>query len=186
MPPPSRPLAPVRRRDPSDPAWKSVERAQRGRMILDVASADLEVSEGVLGPFHPTTCHFRHALAEARRAWDRLRAGLGGAALEAALNEPPVTVLTLGDEVPGGPLALLIPIGGRTYHVRRVEGTPLAPIQWRLTRLTPPLDDGPYYACRLDDGSTQCDCAEWTYQIAGLEPTALCKHLAALAALGWI
>ena len=65
-------------------------------------------------------------------------------------------------------------------------GTALAPVQWCLTRLDPPLDDGPYYACRLRDGSTQCDCAEWTYQIAGNGDRTLCKHLAALAALGWI
>jgi hypothetical protein len=70
----------------------------------------------------------------------------------------------------------------------QAAGTELAPVQWRLTRLHPPLDDGPYYVCRLADGSTQCDCAEWTYQIAenGDSRKTHCKHLAALAALGWI
>jgi hypothetical protein len=184
-PSPSRPAA--RRRDPDDPAWKSVELAQRGRMILDVAAADLEAAEARLGPFHPTSWHFRNALAEARRSWDRLRAELGGSALEAALAEPPVTVLTLGDDAPNGPLAILIPIGGKTYRAERIAGTDLAPLQWRLTRL-PPRDDGPYYACRLHDGSSQCDCAEWTYQVADMdtEGHGYCKHLAALAALGWI
>ena len=83
---------------------------------------------------------------------------------------------------------MLIVIGGRTYCLQRVAGTELAPVQWRLTRPHPPLEDGPYYACRLADGSTQCDCAEWTYQIAdnGDPRQAHCKHLAALAALGWI
>ena len=54
--------------------------------------------------------------------------------------------------------------------------------------LHPPLEDGPYYVCRLADGSTQCDCAEWTYQIAENRDgrKTHCKHLAALAALGWI
>jgi hypothetical protein len=187
MPPPSpsRTRVPLRHRDPSDPAWKSVELAQRGRMILDVSAADLEASEAALGPFHPTTCHFRAALSDARRSWDRLRAEYGGAALEAALAEPPLTVLTLGDDAPGGPLALLAPIGGKTYRLERVAGTEPAPVQWRLTRL-PPLDDGPYYACRLADGSTQCDCAEWTYQVEGVPGHPPCKHLAALASLGWI
>ncbi len=161
-------------------------------MILDVSAADLEASEAALGPFHPTSWHFRNALNEAKRSWDRLRAEFGGSALEAALNEPPLTVLTLGEDGRGGPKLTLVPIAGRTYRVQRVAGTPLAPIQWRLTRLTPPQDDGhdPYFACRLRDGSTQCDCAEWTYQIAGTDsphaPDAWCKHLAALAALGWI
>ena len=81
---------------------------------------------------------------------------------------------------------VLVPIGGRTYRVQRIEGTALAPIQWRLTRLHPPLEDGPYYACRLHDGSTQCDCAEWTYQVAGNAGRPPCKHLAALDALWWI
>lgn len=189
--------APLRRkpptlleRDPSDPFRRAVELAQRGRMILDVSTADLEASEAALGPFHPTSWHFRNALNEAKRSWDRLRAEFGGSALEAALNEPPIAVLTLGDNGQGGARMTLIPIAGRTYRAQRVDGTPLAPIQWRLTRLTPPHDSDPYFACRLHDGSTQCDCAEWTYQIAETEHphphNASCKHLAALAALGWI
>src|SRR5436305_14724240 len=85
-------------RDPSDPARRVVELAQRGRMILDVAAADLEAAEHALGPSHPTAWHFRQALDDARRSWDRLRAQFGGAALDAALGEPPITVLTLGGE----------------------------------------------------------------------------------------
>jgi hypothetical protein len=165
-------------------------------MILDVSAADLEAAEAAYGPFHPTAWHFRNARDEARRAWDRLRAQYGGAALEAALNEPPVTHLVLrdgtgtggGDGDDRGTAVILIPIGGRTYRVQWVGGTALAPVRWRLTRLNPPLEDGPYYACRLHDGSTQCDCAEWTYQIADIATSrrALCKHLGALDALGWI
>jgi hypothetical protein len=198
-------------RDVSDPARIAVALVQRGRMILDVSALDLEAAEAALGPFHPTTWHFRNVLNEARRSWDRLRAELGGAALEAALKEPPLTMLVLGGaggagagaEAVGegyrdcgraeprpasGPAApvTLIPIGGQTYRVQRVEGTPLAPVQWRLTRLYPPLDDGPYFACRLHDGSTQCDCAEWNFQVAGAGHRDFCKHLAALDALGWI
>src|SRR5262249_51569613 len=119
------------------------------------------------------------------RSWDRLRAEYGGAALEAALGEPPVTVLTLGDDAPGGPRAILVPIGGKTYRVERVAGTELAPVLWRVTR-PPPLEDGPYYAARLRDGSPRCDCAEWTYQVAVIDEASLCKHLAALVALGWL
>lgn len=192
-----KPPIPLRDRDASDPSRRAVELAQRGRMILDVSAADLETAEAAYGPFHPTAWHFRNALAEARRSWDRLRAEFGTAALEAALAEPPLAVLSLGGDVehdhpgngpaPGSRAAIvLVPIGGQTYRVQRVEGTALAPIQWRLTRLHPPLDDGPYFACRLDDGSTQCDCAQWTYQVAGTDRHALCKHLAALGALGWI
>ncbi len=196
---------PLSDRDDSDPARRVVELAQRGRMILDVSAADLEAAEATFGPFHPTAWHFRNALNEARRSWDRLRAEFGSAALEAALGEPPLTILVLGGDAatqrdgyrdcdrteqrphPGRSAPVtLIPIGGRTYRVQAVEGTPLAPVQWRLTRLHPPLDDGPYYACRLHDGSTQCDCADWTFQIAGTARHTFCKHLAALAALGWI
>jgi hypothetical protein len=207
------------RRDPDDPAWRAVELAQRGRMILDVTAADLEAAEAALGPFHPTTWHFRNAWYEARRSWDRLRAEVGGARLEAALEEPPVTVLALGPGAdaygPGpdgrwpalGPAqtrpVVLIPITGRTYRALRVAGTALAPTIWCLTRLRPVADrprdghdhdqdhdGGHYYACRLCDGSTQCDCAEWTYRVAGTDRPGpmgpLCKHLAALVALGWI
>ncbi len=175
-------------RDPSDPIRRSVELAQRGRMILDVATVDLQAAEEALGRTHPTAWHFRQALDEARRAWDRLRAQFGGSALEDAIAQPPVAVLTLGPE--GDPDApthvVLIPIAGRTYRAQRVEGTPLAPSQWRLTRLIPPLEHGPYYACRLRDGSLQCDCAEWLYREDAPTAPDPCKHLAALAALGWI
>lgn len=177
-------------RDPSDPGRRAVELAQRGRMILDVAKADLEASEAALGPFHPTTWHFRNALAEARKAWDRLRAEFGLKGLERALAQPPTAVLRL--PAGAGPRALLlIPIEGKTFAAEPVAGTAIAPVQWRLIRLDPPLEHGPYYACRLRDGSTQCDCAEWTYRPepppTGVTPgPGPCKHLAALAALGWL
>ncbi len=174
---------PLRGRDPSDPTWRAVELIQRGRMILDVAAADLDTAETMLGSFHETTWHFRNALAEARMAWDRLRAEFGTKALEAALAQPPLVVLTLGDEA--RPSATLIPIAGRTYRVECVAGTELAPVQFRLTPLPPP-DDAPYYVCRLRDDSTQCDCAEWIYKVADVPDARPCKHLAALAALGWI
>jgi hypothetical protein len=176
-------------RDPSDPGRRAVELAQRGRMILDVAKADLDAAEAALGPFHPTTWHFRNALAEARKSWDRLRAEFGLRGLERALAEPPIAVLRLG----AGRTAslLLIPIEGKTYRAEPVAGTAIAPVQWRLTRLDPPLEHGPYYACLLRDGTSQCDCAEWTYRPDGVAPgvttpASPCKHLAALAALGWL
>lgn len=176
-------ILPIRHRDPSDPAFKSVELAQRGRMILDVASADLEASESLLGSFHETTWHFRNALAEARRSWDRLRAEFGTSALEAALAEPPLTLLTLGD--PESPRAILITVGGRTYRVERIAGSDLAPSLWRMTRL-PLSEDGPYYVARLRDGSHRCDCAEWTYNVAEIEGASPCKHIQGLRALGWL
>src|SRR3954452_20793034 len=113
-------------REESDPAWRAVELAQRGRMILDVSAADLDAAEAAYGPFHPTASYFRSARDEGRRAWDRLRAQYGGATLEAALNEPPVTHLVLregtgagdGDGHDRGAAVILIPIGGRTYRVQ--------------------------------------------------------------------
>jgi hypothetical protein len=189
-------------RDPADPRWRAVELAQRARLILDVSAADLDAAESTLGAFHPTAWHFRNAWNEARQAWDRLRAELGGALLEAALGAPPITVLALGPgaesyvadgsgrwPVPSTTTpVLLIPIAGQAYRAQRIAGTALAPLLWRLTRLHPPLDDGPYYACRLRDGSARCDCAEWTYKIAETDHAAnvLCKHLTALEALGWL
>ena len=171
--------------DVADSAFKTVELAQRGRMILDVATADLEAAEERLGPFHETTWHFRNALNEARRSWDRLRAEFGGNALEAAMVEPPLTILSLGTGKTGSPGATLIVIAGKTYRAERVAGTALAPVLWRLNRL-PVLEDGPYYLARLQDGSTRCDCAEWTYKVAEIEGAPTCKHVAALQALGWI
>jgi hypothetical protein len=157
-------------------------------MIVDVATVDLEAAEAVFGPFHPTTWHFRNALNEAQRAWERLRAELGDKVVKDALREPPLTVLTLGQSAQGSPQVVLVSIAGQTYHTEQVVGTEAAPIQWRLTRLLPPLDHGPYYVCRLADGLSQCDCADWTYQISeSVESRKThCKHLAALSALGWI
>ncbi|CAN5855742.1 hypothetical protein BH23PLA1_BH23PLA1_11710 [soil metagenome] len=181
--PPIRTFRPARPREPGDPAFKAVELAQRSRMILDVSATDLTAAEERYGPFHEVAWYFRQALLEAKRSWDRLRAEFGSAALEEALQEPPVTILTLGGGA-SGPMVVLIPIAGRTYGAERVVGTAPAPVIWRLTQL-PPHEDGPYHVCRLADGSTQCDCAEWIYQIDGLS-AAHCKHLAALSALRWI
>jgi len=184
----SRSYPTVRDRDESDPYRCAVELAQRGRMIVDVAAVDLEAAEAAFGPFHPTTWHFRNALNEARRSWERLRAELGTKVIDAALREPPLIVLTLGQSAQGSPQVVLVAIAGQTYRTEPVVGTEAAPIQWRLTRLLPPLDHGPYYVCRLADGLTQCDCADWTYQIAESVDSRKthCKHLAALSALGWI
>jgi hypothetical protein len=103
--------------------------------------------------------------------------------VEAALAEPPLAVLELDLKHHGS--ARCVAIGGGTYRVESVPGTDLARVIWRLTRLPDP-DDGPYYVGRLADGSVHCDCAGWIYQDdepAGPRP---CKHLKALAALGWI
>jgi hypothetical protein len=175
----SRPIA------PPDLDFKTVELAQRARMIVDVAEADLDAAEERLGPFHDTTWHFRRARSEAHNSWERLRARYGRLALDAALDEPPATVLTLGNSPDGDPEAILIVISGKTYGVRRMPGSADAPRIWRLTRLPPSDDHEPFHACRLADGSTQCDCAQWTYQIADLSDE-LCSHLAALDALGWL
>ena len=91
----------MRERDESDPERRAVELAQRGRIILDVSIADLEAAEAVHGAFHPIAWHFRNACNEARRSWERLRAELGTRRLEAALNHPPLVVLTLGERAEG-------------------------------------------------------------------------------------
>ncbi len=179
---------PLCSRDESDPDRAAVELAQRGQIILHVAVADLEAAETAFGAFHPTTWHFRSALDEAQRSWEQLRAELGTSFLENALKQPPLTVLTLSESNCSQPCIELVLISGQTYRTQEITGTALAPVQWRLTRLNPPLDHGPYYVCRLADGSTQCDCAEWTYRIAETvhSRTNYCKHVGALATLGRI
>ena len=180
--------SPICDRDDSDPYRRTVELVQLGRLIVDVSSADLDAAETAFGPFHPTTWHFRNCLNEARRSWDQLRAEVGTKAIEAALKQPPLAVLRLGETPNGSPQILLVLIAGQTYRAQQVAGTELAPTQWRLTRLHPPLENGPYYVCRLADRSTQCDCADWIYKIAATGDVSKthCKHLAALSALGWI
>lgn len=161
-------------------AQRDIERIQRARIRLDVAAVDLQVAERHLGPFHETACHFREALAEARRGWDRLRAELGTPALDAAVAARPAALI----ELERSDWWLML-IGGETFGVAAVSATPLAPAVWRLVRL-PTHADGPYHAARLADGTTRCDCAEWTYRVEDLLDAPACKHLAALAGLGWI
>lgn len=166
-------------------ALLAVDRIQRGRIALDVAEADLEVVESALGLNHPTAWHFRDRRAAARLTWDALRAEFGGAGLDATLQAPPTVVVPLALRRDDPVVFSLIVILGRTFGVASVPGTPLAPIQWRLARVQPPLEFGPYYVCRLADGSVQCDCAEWVYREEAPGGTP-CKHITALKSLGWL
>ncbi len=184
----------------TDTHRRRVALVQRGRMILDVTATDLQVATEVLGPFDPSTWHFRHALAEASQAWDRLEATLGSRALREALLDRPSTILRLdpsnsarrADLENREPLLTII-IGGRTYAVQNVAGSPLAPVIWRLRRL-PDHEDGPYYVCRLSDGEYQCDCAAWWFReevnvpesSTPTMPNSSCKHISSLRDLGWI
>lgn len=175
--PPPRGILSRRGPIPPDP---DIGRVQTAYLVREVAAADLAAAEGHLGPFHETTCHFRDALNTARRDWDRLRAELGSAALDAALASLPAAVLTLE-----GTGWQIVPIGGHAYAAEPLPPTPLAARLWRLIRL-PHCDGGPSYVARLRDGSTRCDCAEWTYQVAGFDDAPPCKHVAALSWLGWL
>lgn len=180
---PGRLRAPVelRHRDPSDPEYRSVELVQRGRMVLDVAIADLQASEERLGSFHETTWHFRNALAEARRSWERLRVEFGRAGLESALAEPPLALMRLGEKAE----VTLIVIAGKTYRAQEIPGSVLVSSLWRLTQL-PHSETEPYYVAKLRDGSLRCDCAEWIYRVAENPEASPCKHLDALGSLGWL
>ncbi len=165
-----------------------VELVQRGRMIVEGAAADLEAAEAAHGAFHERSWHCREALTEARRSWDRLRAEIGSKQMELALNAHPVAVLALEGAPATAKFSGLIVIGGSTYVVKRIVGVESAPIQWRVARLRTHSGAEPYHACRLADGSTQCDCAEWIYRIAQTtnRDRGRCKHIAALAHLDWI
>lgn len=203
----SAPLPPASAFNSPDPGPRIVELVQRGRIALDVATADLDVAEGRLGVFHPTTLHFRRVAEEARRAWERLRATYGPRALARALEADPIALLTLDDGRDDGRAPwLLMVIGGRVHAARKLDPAEDAPVIWRLRRF-PDLDDDPLHVCRLADGSLQCDCAQWIYELAdprgGIEgegegegpggrpgtataPPAPCKHQAALRSLGWL
>ncbi|WP_435015370.1 hypothetical protein TA3x_002908 [Tundrisphaera sp. TA3] len=162
-----------------------IDRVQRAKILLDVALADFEMAESTLGPGHASTWHYREALTQARTAWDRLRAEFGGAVLERELVQSPVAVIRLRDENRRPHRIRLITIQGRTYGVEPIPGSEAAPGLWRFQRLNPRLEFGPYYAARLADGTTQCDCAEWAYREDS--PADIpCKHIFALLHLGWL
>lgn len=165
--------------DCADLKLRAVEAIQRAKMVLDVSSLDLSASEERLGPFHPTTIHFREAWNEARRDWDVLRARLGRAVVDEALEEPTATALSL--DSPAGSV-VLIAILGETYRVRRLPNSSEAPHLFRLDKWTV-VDDVPRFVARLADGSLVCDCAGWTFQD---DPPRPCKHLRALLAMGWV
>lgn len=181
--PPRRPAAATapRRARPDRCSATRVELIQRGRMLVDLAAAILSATEARFGPFHETAWQDRRTLDDARRAWDRLRAQFGTPALESALSQPTIRPLFLG----GNPGIRLLVIGGKTYRADRLPGNDLAPRVVRLRRL-PDHDDGPYHVCRLRDGGTQCDCAEWFYHVLDTPDAPPCKHLAALRSLSWV
>ncbi len=159
-----------------------VELVQRGRIIMDLAQVRLDEGEASEGPFAPETWQRRQVMAEARRSWERLRAELGTRQLEHALQEPPVATLTI-QATQGKGSAQFVLVGGKTYRLEAVEGTPSAPRQWRLVPI-PAQKGGHYYVCRLATGETQCDCAHWTYRVHQVNGAQPCKHLQALGNLG--
>ncbi len=165
-----------------------VELVQRGWMILEAATADVEVAESQPTPSEEMLWSCRSTLAEAVRAWEALKAELGPQTVRAALEAPTTSALELSPTGSRGRSVALVLIGGFTYAAVRVPGVELAPIQWRIIRLRGHHEIDPYYVCRLADGAIQCDCAEWTYRIAETERhgKAHCKHSAALVELGWI
>jgi hypothetical protein len=171
---------PIQRRE--DTASKTVEWIQRGRLILEVAKADLDTAGHVHGSFHATTWFFRNSLAEARLAWERLRAEFGTAQVEAALKEPPATMLILGEST-SRPITLIL-IASAAYRVERFNVTQWVPRSWRLTRQVGDSDQF-YDVCRLPDSTYQCECADWIYQDAQAAPPS-CKHIKALRSLGWL
>ncbi len=122
---------------------------------------------------------------EMEAAWENLREEVGDDAIEQALGFHPISFVTLDDSH----TRCLVSVYGHTYLCEQAEGTALAQIQWRMGRVeTAEGYTGPYFACRLADGTMQCDCADWTYRVA-LSPSATvahCKHLRALASLGRI
>lgn len=162
-----------------------VEQIQRCRIWLDTGAAALELAERRLGPFHETTSRIRAALDDVRRAWARLRASAGTVALDSMLADRPRALVHLeaGAAAPG--LGLLV-IAGHTYRAERVAGTRLAPVQWRLVRLAGEPRDEPFFVVRLSDGSTQCDCADWTFEVNQTDRIEPCKHIAALRSLDWM
>ena len=167
-------------------ANKTTALIQRGRMSREVADVDLHTVMGRLGPYHETTWYFRQAQAEARKCWERLCQEVGERLVAEALQQPPCTMLELGDSKRPETHVRLILIQGGTYRLESITSTPLAPVICRLTRLSVEPELEPYYALRQADGATQCDCAEWVYRIAETDQPRYCKHLAALHALGWL
>jgi hypothetical protein len=173
---------------PPAPPDEVVARVQSARMLADLSDAALARAEARLGPFDAATTALRQVRDEAVRLWDRLRAELGLGALEAALAAPPLAVYTIEDAAafPTEAPAALLAIAGRTYRAEPVPGTADAPAIWRLTHLAAGTDGDPYFVCRLDDGTMQCDCGEWTFHVMHVDDAPPCKHLVALRALGWI
>lgn len=120
----------------------------------------------------------RKTTEEVATIWARLWSEFGEDVLQVALDCQPIKAV----EMDSG--ATLILIDGITYKCEHAHGTRLAEIQWRLTK----LDGDAYFACRLANGTLQCDCADWQFRVAdatGAQVTH-CKHLRALASLGLI
>ena len=144
---------------------EQVVRIQQAKILYDLARA------GLLD---------RQLTEEMAAIWTRLWNEFGGGIIQTALDCHPIATTTMGN---GTSLFL---IDGETYVFQRAHGARLAEMQWELAK----LNDGanPYYACRLANGTLQCDCADWTYRVAESNGATCthCKHLRALASLGLI
>ncbi len=168
-------------------ARRVIERVQRLKIVLAVATVDLEVAIDRFGAFSEHTWSHRRLLADARRAWERVRADLGQVDLGRALARPPIVSLPIGGD---SARIRAISIGGQCYLVHRA-----VPVEYQLRSFCNLLaietrpsarPSEPYRVFRLRNGDTQCDCADWYFRIAEQPRPGACKHIAALESLGWL
>lgn len=168
------------------------ELVQRGRMIVELAAADLHAAEAAYGTAHEITWRFRNQLNEARVSWSHLCAELGPRAIERALSQPPASFLALEPTRSGRGDVNLFCLEGTTFRATRSLNTARGATEWHLASLASSLAEGltrprvRFTVSRARDGSRCCDCAEVRGAEGVTHDGSHCKHVRALLALGWI
>ena len=85
--------------------------------------------------------------------------------------------------VPPDVCRLSLAIRGEVYGVRCLQPDPAAGLS-RLVRLRREGSEA-HYVARAEDGSVACDCGDFEFRRAGIDPAG-CKHIRACRAAGLI
>lgn len=148
---------------------ESVERIQLVKIMLDAALGKRDLLD-------------KQSKLEMLRTWQSLVRELGEDVIEEALDRQPVSYVVICERTK----KYMVLVAGSGYTCVLIDSRATnADVIWRVERLD---GESAYYVSRMKDGTNRCDCASWAFHVSENPDATVahCKHLRALASLGFV